>query len=200
MGDLCTVVDWAAGIFLAGALTMIAFEEQNAARAMLVAAASLTVVRWIMWSLITDSPWWLRGIIGAVIGAVLLTLVPSLWALSIGKSAVAESQQSQVAPTAPVNLQSPADDSHAKQPAQVTGLEVSGHSQGSGNPAMVIDSHGGGSGAEFKAEGQPGQSVIGCRVTQTGPGIGLKVVQTGPGVGLECEATVKAPPKDKTKH
>jgi hypothetical protein len=40
----------------------------------------------------------------------------------------------------------------------------------------------------------PGQSGVGLRVIQTGPGTGLRVIQNGPGVGLRSTVIVGSPP------
>lgn len=68
---------------------MIAFshKEHQAARLMLIAVAILTILRWVMWSITTESPWWVRGILGAAFGALLLILVPALWQWSKEKIA-----------------------------------------------------------------------------------------------------------------
>ena len=89
MDSLYTAVDYICAILVAGVLGMIAFshKEHQAARLMLLAAGGLTIVRWTMWSLNTGSPWWIRGIIGALLGAMLLILMPALWQWSKAKIA-----------------------------------------------------------------------------------------------------------------
>jgi len=52
-------------------------------------------------------------------------------------------------------------------------------------------------GGESIVYAQPGQSVIGTRVTQSGPGIGMRVSQTGPGTGFRSVVVVGKPASDE---
>lgn len=75
-----------------------------------------------------------------------------------------------------------------------------------------IESSGGGVGLDINSIGSaqspslggesivvagPGQSAIGTRVVQNGPGIGMRITQTGPGTGFRSVVTIGKP--DETK-
>jgi hypothetical protein len=79
----------------------------------------------------------------------------------------------------------------------ITGAEIIGNNQG--GPAAEIQSNGTvgnpSVGADITANGQPGQSVTGLRVIQSGPGTGLRVIQNGPGVGMRVTVGQGQSPK-----
>lgn len=81
----------------------------------------------------------------------------------------------------------------------VVGLDVYGNGQS--GPALDIQSNGTPSapsiGSESTVYAQPGQSAIGTRVIQNGPGTGMRVIQNGPGVGFRSTVIVGNPPEQK---
>jgi hypothetical protein len=81
MADIFVLFDWVGALLLAGALAMVALthKEMRVARLLLICGSVLTVVRWAMWSFVTDTGWPLRAIVGGVLGAMLLSTVPAFW-------------------------------------------------------------------------------------------------------------------------
>jgi hypothetical protein len=79
MEAVFTVAEGLGGVLLAVALAMIAFgyKELRAARALIIAAAIIFVCRWAMWSMTTNQPWWVRALVGAMIGAFLFSGTPA---------------------------------------------------------------------------------------------------------------------------
>jgi hypothetical protein len=81
MDDFFGAFDVVYGLLLAGALTMVAFayKELRAARVLIILAVFLIIARWTMWSFVTEQPWWIRGIVGALFGASILGAIPALY-------------------------------------------------------------------------------------------------------------------------
>ncbi len=81
MADVFTLLDWVGALLLAGALAMVALthKEMWVARLLLLSGSFLTIIRWAMWSFVTDARWPLRATVGAVLGALLLAAAPALW-------------------------------------------------------------------------------------------------------------------------
>ena len=76
----------------------------------------------------------------------------------------------------------------AEQPKEpIVGLDIQNSCGGVG---MDIQNTGS-LGAESVVQATNGQSVIGTRIGQTGPGIGMKIVQNGPGVGFRSVVTIR---------
>lgn len=61
---------------------MVAFahRELRAARILIIFVAILVASRWTMWAFATDQPWYVRSIVGALFGALLLGGLPMLYA------------------------------------------------------------------------------------------------------------------------
>jgi hypothetical protein len=76
-------------------------------------------------------------------------------------------------------------DQKSGKKSPVVGLDVN---NGGGGVGMDIQSTGQPGapsvGLEHIVHAQPGQDVVGMRVTQTGQGTGVRVVQNGPGIGM----------------
>lgn len=74
----------------------------------------------------------------------------------------------------------------------IIGHSVVGNNQG--GAALEIQSHGTSQnpsvGAEVSVMAPAGQSVIGTRVIQNGPGTGMRVIQNGPGVGFRSSVVI----------
>lgn len=89
MDSIIAAIDFVIAVLLAAALAMVAFahRELRAARLMLLIAATYTIARWLMWSFSTDQPWIVRGIVGAIVGALILGGLPALykWAKERGE-------------------------------------------------------------------------------------------------------------------
>jgi hypothetical protein len=82
MESLLYALDTVMVLLATGALGMAAtpFEVRaKAARLMFLLAAGFLAIRWIMWTFETDSPWWIRAVIGAVVGGFLLAALPAAW-------------------------------------------------------------------------------------------------------------------------
>lgn len=79
MGDIFTAIDFVAGTLFAAALAMIALthKEVQAARVMIWIAVVLFIGRWGVWAVTTDQPWYIRMIVGAIIGGFLLAAIPA---------------------------------------------------------------------------------------------------------------------------
>ena len=84
MDSLFTALDWISGIFVAAIFAMIVLSpsEREAVRWMIGITCAVIILRFTMWAFVTDSTWWIRGLIGALIGALLLVGVPALWRMS----------------------------------------------------------------------------------------------------------------------
>ncbi|HMN70853.1 MAG TPA: hypothetical protein PKA55_03165 [Rhodoblastus sp.] len=83
--------------------------------------------------------------------------------------------------------------------APVVGVDIQGHGQV--GAAVEIVSTGTKDapslGGESTVHVQPGQSAIGTRVIQSGPGTGMRVIQNGPGVGFRSTVIVGGPEPKK---
>lgn len=90
MDNLFIALDWIGGILVAAILALIVLSpsEREAVRPMILVACAVITSRWVMWSVVTDSSWEVRGVIGAVIGALLLIGAPALWRMSKKESAL----------------------------------------------------------------------------------------------------------------
>ena len=79
--------------------------------------------------------------------------------------------------------------SNKDEPTVGTDIQNSG-----GGIGLDIQSHGKPGAPSFGGESvvqvSPGQSAIGTRVVQTGPGVGMRVVQSGPGIGFRSVVVV----------
>jgi hypothetical protein len=95
----------------------------------------------------------------------------------------------------PMFSKAEAEDMDDKKKADVIGTDI----ESSGGTGAEITSHGTPDapslGGESIAVGVPGQTVIGTRVVQRGPGAGMRVTQIGPGVGFRSIASSGPPPK-----
>jgi hypothetical protein len=82
--SLFVALDWIGGILVAAILAMVVLSpsEREAVGSMIVIACAVITSRWVMWAVVTDSSWELRGVIGAVIGALLLIGAPAFWRMS----------------------------------------------------------------------------------------------------------------------
>ena len=197
MEGLYTAIDWLTGILVAGLLTMIGFSstQQYAVRWLLAVISVLTIFRWVMWSALTEVRWEIRGMIGAILGATLLILVPLLWNARSGANEPSPPASASAVPSGTSELASgesnmPKNDAPKQTNTEVVGAEIVGKGQ-KGPAAEIINSSGDPNsvGAEIKATGTPGQNITGLRVSQEGPGTGLKVTQVGPGTGLKVSVT-----------
>ena len=81
MSDVYTAADWITALLATVALTMVALGPRDieVARGIFGIAAFLTILRWEMWSFTTDSPWYARALVGAMLGATSLGGVPAFW-------------------------------------------------------------------------------------------------------------------------
>ncbi|MBB4007113.1 hypothetical protein [Allorhizobium taibaishanense] len=90
------------------------------------------------------------------------------------------------------------DDRPTKSNGIIVGTDINNSGGGVG---MMVDSHSNGTvpsvGAESVVHVEAGQSAIGTRVVQSGPGVGLVVRQTGPGVGYRSVVIVGSPGNEK---
>lgn len=88
MGDIFQLADWVAGLLFAGALAMTALtqKELKAAKVMIWAALLATIIRWGLWAAMTDQPWQIRMIVGALLGAFLLAALPAAFHWINGQS------------------------------------------------------------------------------------------------------------------
>ena len=172
MEGLYTAIDWLTGILVAGLLTMIGFSstQQYAVRWLLAVISVLTIFRWVMWSALTEVRWEIRGMIGAILGATLLILVPLLWNARSGANEPSPPASASAVP------------SGTSEPASSVGAEI----KATGTPGQNI------TGLRVSQEG-PG---TGLKVTQVGPGTGLKVSVTA--VPDQSKPAPQSPPT--TKH
>ncbi len=78
MADVLSALDWIAALLFAGALGMIALtdKEIRVARTLVLVAVGLFVVRWGAWALMSDSPWYIKALVGACVGAFLFGAIP----------------------------------------------------------------------------------------------------------------------------
>jgi hypothetical protein len=73
----------------------------------------------------------------------------------------------------------------AEKKVPLVGLDVNNSGGGVGMDIQSTGQQGAPSvGLDHIVHAQPGQDVVGMRVTQTGPGTGVRVVQNGPGTGM----------------
>jgi hypothetical protein len=81
MDSLFSVLDWIGAALIAAifAMNILSHAERKAMRLLVLAASGAVFLRWFMWALTTDSSWWMRGLIGALIGALLFVGAPALW-------------------------------------------------------------------------------------------------------------------------
>jgi hypothetical protein len=98
MESLFAALDTVCGLVVTGAVAMIAFahRELKAARLLLGIASLTLVIRWDMWSFVTATRWWGRALVGALIGALIVAGLPSLWMWS------KEREQTLNLPSAPI--------------------------------------------------------------------------------------------------
>ena len=91
MDSVFVALDAVFAVLLAGAFAMITFthREIKAARIILIIASAVLVSRWLMWGFVTNSPWWARGIAGALIGALIVGGLPAVWRWSKERAPVA---------------------------------------------------------------------------------------------------------------
>lgn len=106
MDAVLTAADWLSAPLFAVALAMVAFgrPELRAAGVMIILSAGIAAVRWMMWGMITDEPWWIRGIVGAIVGGAILAGVPALWDWTHARamSVPVAVNSSEVAPADPI--------------------------------------------------------------------------------------------------
>ncbi|MEX0851814.1 MAG: hypothetical protein WD036_00815 [Bauldia sp.] len=78
MENLYLVADLIYGLLFAGAIGMTALTSREllAARLMVIVAAFLMAARWGIWAVMTDQPWNVRALIGALVGGFLFVVVP----------------------------------------------------------------------------------------------------------------------------
>jgi hypothetical protein len=81
MEDAFIAFDTVVGLLVAASLAMVVFthRELQIARLLLALGAAVLSVRWVFWSMAIDHPWWLRALVGAVVGAIILAGVPAFW-------------------------------------------------------------------------------------------------------------------------
>lgn len=119
MADFLYLLDWISGLLFAGALAMTALgsKELMAARLMVWAALIISVMRWSMWGLTTEQPWYVRAAIGAVIGGFLLAAIPAAlrWVKAKEAEVASTPAISHVAEAAPPP-NSPSPNSDRKKP------------------------------------------------------------------------------------
>jgi hypothetical protein len=79
MPEIFSLCDWIAALLFAGALAMTALthKEHRAAIIMIWAATALFLVRWGVWAMMTDRPWYIRMTIGALTGGFLFAAIPA---------------------------------------------------------------------------------------------------------------------------
>jgi hypothetical protein len=84
-------------------MTALTQRELAAARPMIWAGLATTVVRWSIWAMTTERPWYVRALAGALIGAFLLAAVPAAFnwieAQSKAKSMEEKSRPNDKAPS-----------------------------------------------------------------------------------------------------
>jgi hypothetical protein len=117
MENFFLALDAAYGILVPGGLSMIAFthKEMKAARVTLMIAAVVLSFRWLMWGFVTDTPWWGRSLVGAVVGALVLGGLPAVWMWSKERETPAPSPGAPISATTPPPRSAP-----APQPASPT--------------------------------------------------------------------------------
>jgi hypothetical protein len=68
-----TIIFMAAGVLAA----LHSQRDLRAARTLIIVGAIIVAARWTTWAISTESPWPVRGAVGALIGATLFVLIPS---------------------------------------------------------------------------------------------------------------------------
>ena len=81
MDSLFSALDWIGASLITAifAMNILSHSERKAMRWLVLAASTAVFLRWFMWALTTDSSWWMRGFIGALIGALLFVGAPAMW-------------------------------------------------------------------------------------------------------------------------
>lgn len=101
MGDAFIALDSVAGFLFAAALAMVVFthRELRAVRLLLLLCSIIFSLRWIYWAMLVNHPWWMRALVGAIVGSAILGGIPSLWKWSKEKEAASiEADHSTIAP------------------------------------------------------------------------------------------------------
>ena len=179
MDSLYTAVDYICAILVTGVLGMITFshKEHQAARLMLLVAGGLTIVRWTVWSINTESPWWIRGIIGGLLGATLLILMPALWNWSKAKI----TQQTQAQKMDELQTVKPSASATSQDSKEQTAQEVPIRRGGYG---MIF-------------ENSKKVTIEGATIKGNETGISSKNVETFVGKKLEITGTTDSKPPSK---
>lgn len=78
MGDVLSALDLIAALLFGTAVGMITLtsKEIRAAKTIVWIAATLFIVRWGCWALVSDQPWLIKAIVGAIIGAFAFGALP----------------------------------------------------------------------------------------------------------------------------
>jgi hypothetical protein len=102
MEDAFIVFDTAVGLLVAASLAMAVFthRELQVARLLLVLGSAVLSARWVFWSMVIEHPWWLRALVGAIVGAIILAGVPAFWKWS-------KERESMVGPDSPLSATNP---------------------------------------------------------------------------------------------
>jgi hypothetical protein len=102
MEDAFIAFDTIAAFLLAASLAMVVFthRELRVARLLLALCALVISVRWTMWAMTIEHPWWVRAVAGAILGAAILGGLPALWKWSKEKE-LAHSPSTVGAPAQP---------------------------------------------------------------------------------------------------
>lgn len=81
MEDAFIAFDTIGAFLLAGGLAMVVFShrELRVARLLLTLCALVISVRWVMWAMVIQHPWWVRAVAGGVLGAAILGGLPAIW-------------------------------------------------------------------------------------------------------------------------